>query len=66
MPLTASFSDERRDLVQITVFRNNRPAFKIAPADAVPSGKGYLALANEVDSGYHDVFETLAHESRAN
>lgn len=74
MPLTASFSDVRRDLsaiadkvmtdhVQITVFRNNRPAFKIVPVDSVPSGKGYLALADEVDSEYRDVFEALAHES---
>ena len=49
MPLTASFSDVRRDLsaiadkvmadhVQITVFRNNKPAFKIVPVDATSSG----------------------------
>lgn len=74
MPLTASFSDVRRDLsaiadkvmadhVQITVFRNNKPAFKIVPVDAASSGKGYLELADEVDSDYHDVFEALARES---
>ena len=74
MPLTASFSDVRRDLstiadkvmtdhVQITVFRNNKPAFKIVPADVPAEDKGYLALADEVDADYHDVFEALAHES---
>ena len=74
MPLTASFSDVRRDLstiadkvmtdhVQITVFRNNKPAFKIVPIDVPAEGKGYLALADEVDADYHDVFEALAHES---
>ncbi|WP_288240331.1 type II toxin-antitoxin system prevent-host-death family antitoxin [uncultured Bifidobacterium sp.] len=74
MPLTASFSDVRRDLstiadkvmtdhVQITVFRNNKPAFKIVPIDVPAEDKGYLALADKVDADYHDVFEALAHES---
>lgn len=77
MPLTASFSDVRSNLssiadkvmsdhVQVTVFRNNKPVFKIVPVDTVSSGKGYLALADEVDSEYHDVFEALARESRTN
>ena len=74
MPLTASFSDVRRDLstiadkvmtyhVQITVFRNNKPAFKIVPADAPVEGRNHLALADEVDADCHDVFEAPARKS---
>lgn len=74
MPLTASFSDVRRDLstiadkvmtdhVQITVFRNNKPAFKIVPADATVEGRNHLALADEVDADCHDVFEAPARKS---
>ena len=46
MPLTASYTDVRRDLkaitdkvmhdrVSVTVFKNNKPAFKIVPLDPV-------------------------------
>lgn len=74
MALTASFSDVRRDLstiadrvmtdhIQVTVFRNNKPAFKIVPIDEPIADKGYLTLADAVDADYHDVFEALARET---
>lgn len=72
MPLTASFTDVRRDLtaitdkvmrdhVQITVFKHNKPAFKIVPIEpAIDMQEAYLAVAAEADDEFHDVFEALA------
>ncbi|MCH3968187.1 MAG: type II toxin-antitoxin system prevent-host-death family antitoxin [Atopobiaceae bacterium] len=72
MPLTASFTDVRRDLttitnkvmedhVSVTVFKHNKPAFKIVPIDepeAVQSD--YVKAAMEADDEYFDMFERLA------
>lgn len=84
MPLTASYTDVRRDLkaiadkvmrdrVTVTVFKNNKPAFKIVPLDpvAVPARESqqtavqdrYVEAAQAIDDEYRDVFEVLAHES---
>lgn len=84
MPLTASYTDVRRDLkaitdkvmhdrVSVTVFKNNKPAFKIVPLDpvAVPAQGSrqdavqdrYLDAARAMDDEYRDVFEVLARES---
>lgn len=72
MTLTASFSDVRRDLtaitdevmknrVQVTVFKHNKPAFKIVPIDSVADSQSlYLAADAALDEEYHDVFEILA------
>lgn len=69
MALTASFSEVRRDLtrvtdlvmeegVGVTVFKRNRPAFKIVPV-ADPQER-YLSEAAAADEEYFDVFEALA------
>ncbi len=73
MPLTASFSEVRRDFtaitdkvmnekVQVTVFKHNKPAFKIVPIDASSKNpqEAYFEAACELDDEYHDVFEALA------
>ena len=83
-PLTASYTDVRRDLkaitdkvmhdrVSVTVFKNNKPAFKIVPLDPVAApAQGsrqdavqdrYLDAARAMDDEYRDVFEVLARES---
>lgn len=84
MPLTASYTDVRRDLkaiadkvmrdrVTVTVFKNNKPAFKIVPLDPVAVSvresqqtvvqDRYVEAAQAIDDEYRDVFEVLAHES---
>lgn len=73
MPLTASFSEVRRNLtaitdkvmkdrVQITVIKHNKPAFKIVPIDTnnIDAQSAYLAADAELNDEYHDVFEALA------
>lgn len=73
MPITASFTDVRRDLtaitdkvmkdgIQVTVFKHNKPAFKIVPIEplATDMQSAYLAASTELDREYHDVFEALA------
>lgn len=75
MPLTASFTEYRKDLtaitdlvmtkrVPVTVFKNSKPAFKIVPieplGDIADAQGTYLDLAAEIDAEYHDVFEALA------
>ena len=72
MPLTASFSEVRKDLtaitdkvmrdrVSVTVIKHNKPAFKIVPLDPPADMQGaYLAAADETDADYYDVFEALA------
>ena len=71
MPLTASFSEVRRDLttitdkvmkdkVSITVIKHNKPAFKIVPIDPKNPQEAYLEAACGLDDEYYDVFEALA------
>ena len=72
MPLTASFSEVRKDLtaitdkvmkdrVSVTVIKYNKPAFKIVPLDPPADMQdAYLVAADETDADYHDVFEALA------
>lgn len=74
MPPTASFTDVRRDFtaitdkvmkdhVQVTVFKHNKPAFKIVPIEPVEFSEdmqdSYLAAADEISDEYYDVFEAL-------
>lgn len=72
MLITASFTDVRRDLttitekvitdgVQVTVFKRNKPAFKIVPVEPPTDMQlAYLAANTELDREYLDVFEELA------
>lgn len=72
--LTASYTDVRKDFaaitakvmkdrVPITVFKNNKPAFRIVPVQESASTQDeYLAEAHALDQEYYDVFEALAHE----
>lgn len=71
MPLTASFTDVRRDFttitdkvmndrVSITVFKHNKPAFKIIPFETSSMQDAYLNADLEISNEYHDVFEELA------
>ncbi|MEG0323436.1 MAG: type II toxin-antitoxin system prevent-host-death family antitoxin [Raoultibacter sp.] len=74
MPLTASFSEARinftqitdmvmNDRVQVTVFKRNKPAFKIVPIDAdntLDIQEKYLAADEDLDREYRDVFERLS------
>lgn len=75
MPLTASFTEYRRELtaitnavmrdrVPVTVFKNSKPAFKVVPIDPITAETdmqaAYLDAASDVDSEYHDVFEALS------
>lgn len=69
MALTASFTEVRRDLtavtdrvmrdrVEVTVFKHNKPAFKIVPVGDAQDA--YLAAAAAGDDEYEDVFEALS------
>ena len=72
MPLTASFTEVRKDLtaitdkvmkdrISVTVIKHNKPAFKIVPIEAPADMQdAYLAAADETDDEYYDVFEALA------
>ena len=73
MSYTASFTDARinftqltdlvmKDRVTVTVFKRNKPAFKIVPIDnAAPAEMAdYLSAADDLMDDYVDVFEALA------
>lgn len=73
MGYTASFTDARVNFTQITdlvmnervpvtVFKRNKPAFKIVPIESeAPAGtSSYLSLADDLMDEYVDVFEALA------
>ena len=73
MGYTASFTDARINFTQITdlvmnervpvtVFKRNKPAFKIIPIDNTAPSKvaDYLSIADDLMDEYEDVFETLA------
>lgn len=72
MPLTASYTEVRRDLtaitnkvmkdrVQVTVFKHNKPAFKIVPIDtSIDMQSAYLSSDEQLDEEYRDAFEVLA------
>lgn len=73
MGYTASFTDARVNFTQITdlvmkeripvtVFKRNKPAFKIVPIEneAPAEVADYLSVADDVMDEYADVFEALA------
>ena len=73
MGYTASFTDARANFTQITdfvmkervpvtVFKRNKPAFKIVPIEneAPAEVADYLSAADEIMDEYSDVFEALA------
>lgn len=73
MGYTASFTDARTNFTQltdlvmnehvsVTVFKRNKPAFKIVPIDSpVASTRAeFSSIATELMDEYADVFEALA------
>lgn len=73
MGYTASFTDARinftqltdlvmKEHVSVTVFKRNKPAFKIVPIEneASQDVASYLSVADELMDEYTDVFEALA------
>ena len=73
MNYTASFTDARTNFTQITdlvmkehvsvtVFKRNKPAFKIVPIEneAPKEIADYLSVADDLMDEYKDVFEALA------
>lgn len=73
MGYTASFTDARtyftqltdlvmKEHVSVTVFKRNKPAFKIVPIEnEVPQDiANYLSAADDLMDEYTDVFEALA------
>lgn len=73
MNYTASFTDARTNFTQITdlvmkekvsvtVFKRNKPAFKIVPIEneALSEVANYLSVADDLMDEYKDVFEALA------
>lgn len=73
MNYTASFTDARTNFTQIadlvmkekvsvTVFKRNKPAFKIVPIEneAPFEVANYLSVADDLMDEYKDVFEALA------
>ncbi len=73
MNYTASFTDARTNFTQITdlvmkekvlvtVFKRNKPAFKIVPIEneAPSEVANYLSVADDLMDEYKDVFEALA------
>lgn len=73
MNYTASFTDARTNFTQITdlvmkehvsvtVFKRNKPAFKIVPIEneAPKEIADYLSVADDLMDEYEDVFEALA------
>lgn len=73
MGYTASFTDARVNFTQITdlvmnehvpvtVFKRNKPAFKIVPIEngAPAKAADFLSVADDLMDEYVDVFETLA------
>ena len=73
MNYTASFTDARTNFTQITdlvmkekvsvtVFKSNKPAFKIVPIEneAPSEVANYLSVADDLMDEYKDVFEALA------
>ena len=73
MGYTASFTDARVNFTQITdlvmnehvsvtVFKRNKPAFKIVPIEneAPPEIAKYVSIAEDFMEEYVDVFEALA------
>lgn len=71
MPLTASFTEARanftqltdmvmRERVPVTVFKRNKPAFRIVPIEDAQDA--YAAAASGLADEYADVFEALACE----
>ena len=69
---TVGFSELRANLTsvsdyvmtqqrEVTVFKNNKPAFKIVPLRRPDSMQdAYLAADEELEDEYQDVFEALA------
>ncbi len=69
---TVGFSELRANLTsvsdyvmtqqrEVTVFKNNKPAFKIVPLRHPDSMQdAYLAADEELEDEYQDVFEALA------
>lgn len=73
MGYTASFTDARTNFTQltdlvmkehvsVTVFKRNKPAFKIVPIENETSQDvaSYLSVADDLMDEYTDVFEALA------
>lgn len=73
MGYTTSFTEARvnftqltdfviKEQVPVTVFKRNKPAFKIVPikSDAHVEGADYLYAADELMDEYTDVFEALS------
>lgn len=73
MGYTASFTDARTNFTQltdlvmkehvtVTVFKRNKPAFKIVPIEneAPHDMASYLSVADDLMDEYTDVFEALA------
>lgn len=73
MGYTASFTDARTNFTQltdlvmkehvsVTVFKRNKPAFKIVPIEneASQDVASYLSVADDLMDEYTDVFEALA------
>ena len=73
MNYTASFTDARTNFTQITdlvmkekvsvtVFKRNKPAFKIVPIEneAPSEVANYLSVADDLMDEYKDAFEALA------
>ncbi len=73
MGYTASFTDARTNFTQltdlvmnervsVTVFKHNKPAFKIVPLEneAPKEIADYLSVADDLMDEYVDVFEALA------
>lgn len=73
MGYTASFTDARTNFTQltdlvmkkhvsVTVFKRNKPAFKIVPIEneAPQDVASYLSVADDLMDEYTDVFEALA------
>ncbi len=70
MPVTVSFSEMRTNLttitnevinnrIPVTVFKHNKPVFKIVPIETDMQSI-YRAVSDEVDEEYQDLFEALA------
>ncbi len=73
MKYTVSLTDARTNFTQltdlvmkehvtVTVFKRNKPAFKIVPIENEPPQgmENYLAAADDLIDEYVDVFEALA------
>lgn len=73
MTYTASFTDVARNLtnitnravkdnIEVTVFKNNKPFFKIVPIAREQDTDTFLTKLDDTVEDYHDILEMMAHE----